>query len=257
MLKIGVAQIKNSIELSDNFKQIEKCLDIFQNTDVDLILFPECSLSGFSAKIGECTLDIMRSYLNELKVWSERYDKAMIIPTALREDRIYNTGFFLQGGRAEQFYKVGLTDSEKGFFSTPETYEKQIFTLKGQKFIPLICLEAQLDDDLYFERGTVDFILWPGYWGWEREDKWDALKSDGDENLVYANMSQWSVPLIQANFSYNDMGDDRSQGPHGLSVVVDKNNNLVYQASYEQQECFVVELDRNDITNCYQLESFA
>ena len=256
MIRIGVAQIKNSIDLKENLKNVKKCLGIFQDTNADLVLFPECSLSGFSAKIGECSLDSMNSYLDELKLWSKLNKKMLILPTALREDKIYNTGFAFHNGTMERFYKVGLTESEKQFFSVPVGYKKKVFTLKGYKFISLICLEAQLNPELYFSYGDVDFILWPGYWGWEKSDKWEAIKSNGEENFVFTNSAMWSVPLIQSNFAYNDLGDDRVKGPHGLSIVVDKENDLKFRASYEQQECFVVELDKKKIYNCYSLEKF-
>ncbi len=256
MIKIGVAQIKNSIDLGENFKNIKKCLDIFKASDADLILFPECALSGFSAKIGECTLDLISPYLDEIKNWSIENKKMVILPTALNEENIYNTGFVFQENQVERFYKIGLTESEKKFFSVPDNYNKKVYKLKGYKFIPLICLEAQLDSELYFSHGEVDFILWPGYWGWEEKDKWEALKTDGEENLVYANSSKWSVPLIQSNFAYNDLGDGREKGPHGLSIVVDGKNKLAYRASFEQQECFLVELNKAEINRCYSLGSF-
>ncbi len=47
MIKVGVTQIKNSISIKDNFYSIMRALKHFQLTDTDLILFPECSLSGF------------------------------------------------------------------------------------------------------------------------------------------------------------------------------------------------------------------
>ncbi len=255
MIKVGVAQIKNSIELSDNFQNIKKCLSIFQFSEVDIILFPECSLSGFSAKIGDCTFESISSYLNEISNWSRENDKTVILPTALREDKIYNTGFTFQSGKMDRFYKIGLTESEKKFFSIPDNYKKQVYELNGYKIILLICFEAQLVQPL-ISHGNIDFILWPSYWGWEPKDKWKSQKTDGEENLVFTNLSKWSVPLIQSNFSYNDIGDDRAKGPHGLSVVVDKENKLVHRGSFEQQECFVVELNKKEINGCYSLGSF-
>ena len=256
MIKIGVAQIKNSIDLKENFENIKKCLNIFKETEADLILFPECSLSGFSAKIGECTLESISSYLEELQNWSKINNKMIILPTALKEDKIYNTGFIFHNDETERFYKIGLTESEEKFFSIPENYKKKVHELKGYKFIPLICLEAQLEYDLYFKKGDVDFVLWPGYWGWKEKDKWESLKSDGDENPVYTNVTNWSVPLIQSNFAYNDLGGGKENGPHGLSIVVDKNNELVYRSSFDRQECFLVELDKENSISYEKLICF-
>lgn len=244
MIRIGVAQICNSTSLEQNVHNIRQCLKVFESTPVDLVLFPECALSGFSSQIGKCNPDVLGKYLNEFRQWSSAHHKMLIIPSAVADGKIYNSGYVFFEDYMEQFYKVGLTDSEKKFFSVPEDYKKQIFELKGYKFSLLICLEAQLDASAYFSQGELDFVLWPGYWGWEKSDEWSAHKSDGSDNQVYLNVDYWSVPLIQANFSHNDDDDDfRKTGPHGLSVVVDQENKLVYRASYEEQECFVVELD--------------
>jgi len=71
MINIGVSQIKNSTKIEENFVSIQKSLQLFEQTDVDLIVFPECSLSGFSAKIGECTLDLVTEHLNSIDNWSK------------------------------------------------------------------------------------------------------------------------------------------------------------------------------------------
>lgn len=253
MISIGVAQIKNTTSIIDNFLSIKSCLSLFEKSNADLVMFPECSLSGFSAKIAECTIDIISSYLDEIRDWSNRTGKAVLLPTALKEDVIYNTGFFFNQNDVKRFYKIGLTESEEKFFSIPEGYKKEIFEVKGYRFMPLICMEAQLDSDLYFSNGDVDFILWPGYWGWDESDEWKKLKQDETENLVYKNVSSWSVPLIQSNFSCNDLGDSRNSGPHGLSIVVKSNNDLVYRGPYEKQECFVVEIIDKEVKNCRAL----
>jgi hypothetical protein len=57
----------------------------------------------------------------------------------------------------------------------------------------------------FFKDGEVDVVLWPGYWGWEQGEEWNES----------CQASQWKVPLIQANFAFNDVGDERTRGPHG------------------------------------------
>jgi len=253
MIKVGIAQIKNSIEISENFLTIKKCLALFEKTKTDLVLFPECALSGFSAQIKECTYDVVKGYLEELSRWSKINNKIIVLPTALKDGDVFNSGFIVTSEKIEQFYKVGLTVSEKSFFSTPESYRKQIFKVKNYHYLPLICLEAQEDTDQYFDAYDVDFILWPGYWGWEKKSRWESLNQDGSDNEVYLNVEKWKTPLIQCNFAYNNSTDGRVNGPHGLSVVIDSKNRLRYRASFEKEECFIVEIDDNDISHCYHL----
>ncbi len=46
-----------------------KCLTHFEEKEIDLILFPECSLSGFSSKIKDCTIDLITPYLDPKKTF--------------------------------------------------------------------------------------------------------------------------------------------------------------------------------------------
>lgn len=244
MIKVAVVQIQNSNDYQSNFNQIFGFLKSLEQKEIDLVLFPECSLSGFTAKMKDCTLDILEDYFKKIEDWSSLNNKAVILPTAIVEDKIYNSGYVFSKGTRSRFYKHGLTESEKKFFSVPDEVSSKIYSLNGYRFSLLICLEAQLDPFAYFNLGEVDFILWPGYWGWTLSDQWSAIKNENEENLVFKNMQQWKVPLIQANFSRNGEGLP-IPGPQGLSVVVDHNNQLVSRGDFENESAIIVTLDKN------------
>lgn len=240
MLKIGVSQIKNSTNFEENFSTIHRALGLFENSDVDLILFPECSLSGFSSKIQECTYQVIKEYLDQIEKWSERNNKFVILPTALKNDSIFNTGYVFGDGQSQQFYKLGLTESEQNFFSVPKESTKKVFEIKGYKVAILICFEAQMESWKFFKDGEVDVILWPGYWGWEKGDTWQEFNKEGEPNLIFKNMKKWRRPLIQSNFSYNDLADHRDSGPHGLSMFVNSDNTLFGNGEYDYESCYKI-----------------
>ncbi|MFZ4712555.1 MAG: carbon-nitrogen hydrolase family protein [Bacteriovoracaceae bacterium] len=246
MLNIGVAQTKNTNDYQSNFIQIFDFLKRFEQTNVDLILFPECSLSGFTSKNKDCTLDLLEQYFEPIEAWSVLNNKTVILPTAIVEDKIYNSGYVFSRGNRSRFYKHGLTKSEQNYFSVPNSIPSKIYELNGYRFALLICFEAQLDPYSYFKAGEVDFILWPGYWGWTLNDNWSAFKNGSEENLVFKNMQQWKVPLIQANFSRNGDGLP-NPGPQGLSVVVDHNNELIWRGDFEAESAFIVTLDKKSV----------
>ncbi len=254
MLKIGVSQIKNSTEINENFTSIKKSLQVFEKTAVDLILFPECCLSGFSAKIKDCTAQVIKEYLDYVERWSLRTGKQVILPTALKEqDAIYNTGFFFQAEKVHRFYKLGLTESESSFFSVPKKQTQKVFKVKNYNIALLICFEAEQAPWKYFKEGEVDVILWPGYWGWVAEDTWQEHKNSNEENLIYKNMKQWKCPLIQSNFAYNELEDFRESGPHGLSVFVNNDNQLVKQGRLDDECCYEITVEDKVITNCLMI----
>jgi predicted amidohydrolase len=245
MLKIGVAQIRNSVNVEENFLTILKSLKAFELNKPDVILFPECALSGFSSKIKDSTLDVLRSYLDEVGIWSKQNNVTVFLPTALKSGAIYNTGFCFQNGDVNQFYKLGLTESEKKFFTIPDHSTSKIFNVKGCRIGLLICFEAEMNPYEYFDEGSVDVILWPGYWGWIKDDNWCSNKKNGEENKIYKNMSEWKVPLIQSNFAFNDLNDYRASGPHGLSMFVNSENQLMGQGGFEKEECYLINVDNS------------
>jgi len=251
MLKIGITQIKNSSIVEENFHSIIKSLNYFESTGVDIIMFPECSLSGFTGKVNECSKDQLNSYLSEIENWSKINEKYVVLPTAFIEgEKIFNTGFIFGECEAQQFYKLGLTDSEKTFFSTPNRKLNKVFRIRGYNLAILVCFEAQQDPWKYFNNGDVDIILWPGYWGWLKGESWQELKKDGEQNLIFENMKKWQRPLVQSNFAFNDLKAHSGAGPHGQSMFVNSNNKLFGKGEYDSESCYELHISNNEIQFC-------
>lgn len=259
MISIGVAQIANSLEVEKNFESIMDFLERFKNEGVDLVVFPECGLSGFSARMKECTADVLKPYLERIQSWSLESSIDVILPTAIVENqKIYNSGFLFKKDSKVQFYKIGLTDSEKKFFATPEHETQKVFEIGNLKCGLLICKEAQEEPWQYIPPDEVDFLIWPGYWGWTKDCKWQAV-TDEKRNLVFENLLIWRAPLIQANFAYNDLGGQSGSGPEGLSMVVDSDNNLFFQGDHLRESGFIVQLEKRQnkavVKSCKVLET--
>ena len=251
-----MTQIKNSLNVEENFQTIKKALKIFASSDVDLILFPECGLSGFSGKLNGNTYEALYNYFQEVEKWSLKYRKYVFLPSAITKDQVnYNSGYLFGNDKPIQFFKLGLTKSERTFFSTPTHETKKIFKIKGYNLALVICFEAELSFDQYFKEGQVDVVLWPGYWGWQKGESWKEKKISGEANIVYENMTKWKIPLIQANFAFNDLREHRGKGPHGMSMFVNSDNTLAGSGDYDSESCYEVYVSDNEIKYCQKLGS--
>ena len=245
-INVGIAQIPNSADLEKNFSSIMTLLERFKAADVDLVLFPECSLSGFTAKMKECNLALIKPYLDQIRAWANQSGIDVVLPTAVAEHgRVYNCGYWFKAGGSNAFYKIGLTESEKKFFSQPEIQSPKVFETKGFRFAVLICFEAQHEPWAYFKNGEVDAILWPGYWGWTPEDQWGSEKEPGKPNLIYSNLAHWRLPILQANFAMNDLEGHSGAGPEGLSFVIGPDNLLIGRGPHKQSGGLVVALQKD------------
>ncbi len=161
MLSVGIAQIPNSPDISKNFKNIYDLFAKFEKTDVDVILFPECSLSGFTSKMRECSKETLAPYILKIQNWAKQTGIEVVLPTAIAEnEKIFNSGYWLKKNKHQRFYKTGLTDSEKNFFSLPSDLSPKVFQVKNYYLAVLICFELEHGPWTYFENGSVDAILW-------------------------------------------------------------------------------------------------
>ena len=236
MLKIGVTQINNSSNIEENFQTIKKALRIFATSDVDLVLFPECGLSGFSGNLSDCSYINLSYYFQKVEKWSLENNKYVFLPSAIMKDQLtYNSGYLFGDENPIQFFKLALTESERKFFSIPTHDTKKIFKIKEYNLALLICFETELSFYQYFKEGEADIILWPGYWGWEKCDSWEEHKKSGEPNVVYENMKKLKNPLIQSNFAFNHLCDHRGKGPHGMSMYVNSDNTLVGCGDYDSE----------------------
>jgi predicted amidohydrolase len=229
-MKIASVQIPNTSNVEINFQHILTNINKSIEQNCDLILFPECALSGFTAEMKKCSLDYLAHYLNKLKKLSSENKLTIVLPSAYVENsKIFNAVFIFKDNVIETLYKVGLTDSEKSFFSIPDNYKNKVFLSHGYKIALLLCYEAQLNPYEFFKESEVDLILWPGYINSGVEKIWDVSTAD----KVYLNMKSWKVPLIQANFSFNDSSINSDTGPDGHSVFLNSSNELVLRAKYK------------------------
>jgi predicted amidohydrolase len=257
-LNIGVAQITNSTDIEKNFNSISNFLSHFEKEEVDVVLFPECSLSGFSSKIKECTEEVLKPYLDKIQAWCSLTGINVVLPTALSKNgKIYNSGYWFNRNEVTQFYKTGLTKSEENFFSIPEDKGLKILSINNFNLAVLICFEAEHAPSTYFEKNEADIILWPGYWGWTQEDNWNENERKENKHKIFSNMIEWKIPLIQSNFSMNDLGDHRASGPQGLSHVINEENIMIYRGAHLKDEAFIVNLikvnDKMIVTSCNTL----
>lgn len=238
-MKIASIQIPNSLSVEENFNNILSSLRNAISEGCELVVFPECSLSGFTSEMKKCSMNFLKAYLDQMKEISFQQNITIVLPSAyVEEEKVYNAVFIFDSNEVTIQYKIGLTESEQQFFSVPENSHSKVFTTKGIRIGVLVCFEAQMSPYSFIKEGEVDLILWPGYILSGEKKDWNNL----EKNEVYQNMAQWKVPLVQSNFSFNDLSIGKDRGPDGHSIVLDKNNNLVQRGKYQDNDIIITNL---------------
>lgn len=245
-LSIGVSQIQNNLDVSVNLSSVLNALKVFHVAGADLVLFPECALTGFSSLVKNTNYNLVQDAVVQIREHVDKLGLAAIVPTAwLLDGAFYNCGFYFQPGIAPvQFFKEDLTESETKFF-IPQVNSLRSFEVNGVKLGILICIEAALDPWKYYSKETLpDVLLWPGYWG-NKVTTWDANNAK-DSYKVFKNMLSWKRPLIQATFSKNHANVELGEGPFGRSFVVTSDNRAKFSAAYREEDNFLVRLEGSD-----------
>lgn len=238
-MKIASVQIPNSLSVEDNFNNILSSLKNAEKEGCELVVFPECALSGFTSEMKKCSIEFLKPFLDKIREISFQENMTIVLPSAYAEgEKVYNAVFIFDSNTIEIQYKIGLTESEQHFFSIPENAQSKIFTCKGIRIGVLVCFEAQMNPYSFIKEGEVDLILWPGYILSGDKKEWNNV----EKNEVYQNMTYWKVPLIQSNFSFNDPSIGKDRGPDGHSIVLDKNNKLVKRGKYLKDDIIITSL---------------
>lgn len=219
-----------------NLDNVER-LVAAQDDDVDLIIFPEMFLSGFSMNPEVVAIEQDGAEIERLREIAKRHSKAIMgsLPVINRR----RDGSFSYVNRLIFIAYDGtiLTYDKRHLFSfggEDEVYEagkgKCIIHYKGVRILPLICY------DLRFPvwsrcRGEYDMLVYVACWPDSRIDVWRTLlKARAIENQCF---------VIGAN----RVGTEPTAVYSGHSMAFDYKGRLIGAAKEGVSDCFAVEID--------------
>lgn len=164
-MKIGIVQMPMQWTTEENSATI--CQYIAQHEDLDYLVFPELSLSGFHRNIiaqsDKYTVD---NAINLVAQACRKYQvNAFIGAPVTVESAIYNSYLAIsaEGKCLTRWDKVGLTPSEARIFSAGTA--RNIIKLGSSYVTSFMCREADDHEWLISTVGhaPLNFILWPSY----------------------------------------------------------------------------------------------
>ncbi|GAB4142198.1 MAG: nitrilase family protein [Ignavibacteriales bacterium] len=226
--------------IDENIRQIDSLFENF-NEKVDLIVFPELTLTGFTMNSkafaeeldGKCT-----TYFMSLSSKMKTNVIAGLIE--LDDNRIYNSAVHFQDGlvmaRYRKIHPFSLAGEDKNFSDSRET----VITKIGTMNIGLsICYDLRFPE-LYRQYGKrkVDMIIDIANWPIPRIEHWRTLlKARAIENLCYA-------------IGVNRIGDDPNVSYNGCSSIFDPTGKEIVCVENDEK-LIVADLD-NDLSKDVQ-----
>ena len=165
-MKIGIVQMPMSWQLATNMDFICQVIKDFAHLDV--LVFPELAVTGFHRKLREVTPADLSDAMATIQACCAACGVLVFLGHPIwQDDAVYNgfSGINEHGELAVSWAKVGLTDSEKTFFTAGA--ERDVFAHELGRFNAFICREA--NDHQWFinevKGQKADVIFWPSYIG--------------------------------------------------------------------------------------------
>jgi len=235
-LYVAAAQIKINGEIEENLKQISKTMRHCAADGVEVAVFPEAALTGYSPTIGhgrepsewpciEDGLEVISCLAQELGLWvivgSEAWtDKGWV-------NRLY--AYADTGAVAAVYDKVHLTNSDTQYYQ-PGT-RNALFTLKGIRVGLQICYDVRFPEGYRALLAQGAEVILQGFYGAGR-DTWKVpvlgahLRARAAENGCFVVGANVAGPLQIV-----------------LSQIVDPLGLVLAQANQDCEEVIRARLD--------------
>ncbi len=183
-----------------NMEIIRKAVERAADQKAELIVFPECAISGYPPRNIDKACDIdkaaIENAINELEGLSDRYKINVIVGTVFCEDKYYNRAYlFAPGQKASWYGKRALYGWDEENFA-PGT-ETGIFKIGGYTVGVRICFEVRFPEyfrELYRARTDLDIVLF-----------YDVSDTDDMEryNLIRSHLLTRAVENVTSFLSVN------------------------------------------------------
>lgn len=165
-MKIAAYQFAVSSDIRKNMTAIENAVREAKSRGVELLVFPECALTGYPPRDLASSKDVDRSAVKEAcKAFSKLSDETGVafVVGLIEEDhgRIYNrASCFIPGKKRVNYDKRALWGWDRDNFAMGE--KDGIFTYKGFKIGMRICFEVRFPEyfrELYRRKTDLDIVL--------------------------------------------------------------------------------------------------
>ncbi len=239
MKKLNVALVQYSPvweEPDRSIKKIDTLLESYKLEDIDLLIFPEMTLTGFTMN--------SKKFAEELDGKSFRYfidlsrkTKTEIFAGLIEsyDDKLYNSLIhFDSKGLVRIRYRKIHPFSNSGEDEKYSSSKLHVITKIGKiKFGLSICYDLRFPE-LYriYGKEKVEVLINIANWPIDRITHWDKLlQARAIENLSYM-------------IGVNRVGKDTSLQYNGHSTIVDPMGNVLAQSEKEEVILFQIDIDK-------------
>jgi len=238
MLRVAAGQFQLQPNLDDNIESIKKMLERASKKNVDIIVFPECGLTGYPASDKE-SLDYVNQNrtekaLEEVQKLAKELHLAVAIGAAWKDDEenLWRNRAFLINENGEilgHYDKIQQTAHERKFFVDGKRLPT--FSWRGVRIGMLVCMDMR----------------YPELWRLMRKDNVSLML-----HLASAyGSAEWKVPVLEgtmrcraAENGYHIVScNNAGPIPMMVSGIYNPRGLVLTKANYAVEELIIAEID--------------
>ncbi|MGI5823005.1 MAG: carbon-nitrogen hydrolase family protein [Dethiobacteria bacterium] len=223
-MKLAVCQMALSENYKNNARRIISFLEEASRLEVELVCFPEMSLTGYNAALlSESDLNlILAETLQQIAGRCDELYVGAIIGYGYRQDNLLlnRAGIFLPGGKQFTYDKIYLTEIEEKYFNQGK--ESLVFPYRGSKIGVIICRDQNyplLAQELKEKGAAYIFILAAHYYN-PKESRW---KLEKNRAIPITRAAENKVHVLKAN----TVGTHLGMVSLGNSLIADPDGAVV------------------------------
>lgn len=224
-MKLGICQMSISKNIDINTNKILDFLDKASKQDVDLLVFPEMSLTGYNPDtlLSSSLNTIVDSCVYRIREKSNSLEIGAVIGHAYyKEDKLYNRlSVILPGEEIHTYDKLHLVELEQEYFEPGSKFLN--FSYKNEIFGVMICRDQndpKIAEELVKRGARFIFIISAHYYK-PKEARWKLEKNRAIpitravENGVYVLLPN----TVGSHLGMISLGNSLIADPDGAVVV--------------------------------------
>lgn len=246
-LRVAVAQMKFSPSISGNVAKIRDVLPVAARQRADVVLFPECAITGYGYDFNSLRADELKAALTDVShaVAKSGCNALVGTPIFYRRKRYNCVVAFDRRGRACHCYaKCHLTPSDRKYFTPGNAIS--LFELDGITMTTVICHERRYPELVRLAVMAGAKILFHPNAGMDvlsvsrkKRNGRDGIATRAFENAIY---------YVFAN-SVGPQGDGKWSA--GDSKIVGPDERILKLADNESEDVLSANLDLSKATRSY------
>lgn len=238
-MRIAAYQFAVSGNIRENYKEIEKAIYRAKSEDVQLLLFPECSLTGYPPRNimnSSCVdFNLVQTMCEKLQSIADENAISFLVGTIFKEKEIYNRAMLFQPDRQIQFYdKRALWGWDKDNFAKGSN--DGIFEMDGIKFGIRICFEIRFPEffrELYKRNTDINIVLF-----------YDVADRDDTEryHMMRGHLQTRAVENVTTTISVNAISPFQT----APTMVLGKSGQCIKECVRNKPELLIYDFEKTE-----------